>query len=589
MKLHFDNRTLERLPVESSGDYLVQRPIPNACFSQVEPTPIAAPQLVALSSEALALIGVKSSDVDADDEFLAQMSGNEKIDGARYAAHCYCGHQFGNFAGQLGDGATMYIGEVMHNEKRVELQFKGAGKTPFSRTADGRKVLRSSIREFLCSEAMAGLGVPTTRAGTLVTSFETRVARDKNYDGNNKQEPTAVITRLAETFLRFGSFEIAKLPDQKTGRAGPSAGNNELVTQLLDFTIDAYYPELANTEQKYKNFLSEITKRTARLASQWQMVGFCHGVLNTDNMSIVGLTLDYGPFGFMDRFDPDHICNATDTEGRYKYANQPLICKWNLMKFAQQIQHALDFDSMQEIAEFITQHYDVAYVEAITTGVRRKLGLTKEDDGDMALYEMMMTAMKDTGADFTATWRALELIETDDKRNITETSKTIFLDHVVSSCCYGPEAWKKSANAVEDKEIKMMKMMLQHGMLDENDEIRCKAMIEENERKLDKFNITPCSKMEADRVKWAEFVELYAIRLRAEDDLAGRVKLLRETNPKYILRNHIAEKVIASAEEGDFEPVRRVHRLLTDPFTEQDGFDDYARMTPMDDIVTKLT
>lgn len=431
MKLHFDNRTLERLPVESSGDYLIQRPIPNACFSLVEPTPLASPQLVAVSKEALALIGVDSDNVDNDDAFVAQMAGNEKIDGAKYAAHCYCGHQFGNFAGQLGDGATMYIGEVINddNKKRVELQFKGAGKTPFSRTADGRKVLRSSIREFLCSEAMAGLNVPTTRAGTLITSFETRVERDKNYDGNNKREPTAVITRLAETFLRFGSFEIAKLPDRMTGRAGPSAGNNELVTKLLDFTIDAYYPEFVGSSQKYRDFLIEITKRTARLAAQWQLVGFCHGVLNTDNMSIVGLTLDYGPFGFMDRFDPDHVCNATDTEGRYKYANQPLICKWNLMKFAQQIEHALDFESMQEIAHFITQHYDTAYVETITAGARRKLGLTTEDEGDMALYEMMMTTMKDTAADFTATWRALELIETDDKGDIVDSKK--FLDYVV--------------------------------------------------------------------------------------------------------------------------------------------------------------
>ena len=434
MKLQFDNRTLEKLPVEKSMDYLIQRPIPNACFSLVEPTPLAKPQLVAYS-KALADIGLEVDEsVYNDEKFVEHFSGNEKIEGAKYAAHCYCGHQFGNFAGQLGDGATMYIGEVLHNDKRTEIQFKGAGKTPFSRTADGRKVLRSSLREFLCSEANHALGIPTTRAGTLVTSFEERVARDKNYDGNTKMEPTAVITRLAETFIRFGSFEIAKLPDRMTGRAGPSAGNHYLVKQLLDFTIDNYYPEIET--DKYKSFLGELTRRTARLAAKWQLVGFCHGVLNTDNMSIVGLTLDYGPFAFMDRFDPDFICNASDNDGRYKYANQPLICKWNLMKFAQQIEPHLDMGSMQEIAEYITQEYDSTYVAAMTEGARNKLGLETADDGDFALYEMMLTTMTETAADFTASWRALEKLETGPDGKVTDDSKKAFLDHIVKLVYY---------------------------------------------------------------------------------------------------------------------------------------------------------
>ena len=331
----------------------------------------------------------------------------------------------------MGDGATMYIGEVVHKDKRTEIQFKGAGKTPFSRSADGRKVLRSSVREYLCSEAMAALNIPTTRAGTLVTSFETRVARDKFYDGHPTMEPTAVITRLAETFIRFGSFEIAKMPDRQTGRAGPSAGNTKIVNDLLDYTIESYYPEIEDSAEKYTQFLGEITERTARLAAKWQLVGFCHGVLNTDNMSIVGLTIDYGPFGFMDRFDPGFICNASDAQGRYKYENQPIICKWNLMKFAQQIHFCLGFASVNETAEFITEKYDKAYVEAITAGAREKLGLQVQDEGDMALYETMLTTMAETAADFTATWRALELIKTDQNKKVTKESKEAFLDHVV--------------------------------------------------------------------------------------------------------------------------------------------------------------
>ena len=455
MKLSFDNRTLEKLPVEKSMDYLIQRQIHAACFSLVEPTPIEAPKLVSYrqgiliiilmfflrgrkvfepleSKDALSAIGLDlTDDVYDDKEFVELFAGNEKFDGAKYAAHCYCGHQFGAFAGQLGDGATMYIGEVVHKDKRTEIQFKGAGKTPFSRSADGRKVLRSSVREYLCSEAMAALNIPTTRAGTLVTSFETRVARDKFYDGHPTMEPTAVITRLAETFIRFGSFEIAKMPDRQTGRAGPSAGNTKIVNDLLDYTIESYYPEIEDSAEKYTQFLGEITERTARLAAKWQLVGFCHGVLNTDNMSIVGLTIDYGPFGFMDRFDPGFICNASDAQGRYKYENQPIICKWNLMKFAQQIHFCLGFASVNETAEFITEKYDKAYVEAITAGAREKLGLQVQDEGDMALYETMLTTMAETAADFTATWRALELIKTDQNKKVTKESKESFLNHVV--------------------------------------------------------------------------------------------------------------------------------------------------------------
>lgn len=245
--------------------------------------------------------------------------------------------QFGNFSGQLGDGAAMYLGEILTEagSKRWEIQLKGAGKTPYSRQGDGRKVLRSSIREFLCSEAMAGLGVPTTRAGSCVTS-STRVVRDMFYTGNNIEERATVIMRIAQTFLRFGSFEIFKGTDPVTGRSGPSAGmalaqvplggrvseTDQHLHAMLDYTISSFFPDLwsvrtmpENEDQKrkvcYAAFLEEVTRRTARLAAKWQAVGFCHGVLNTDNMSIVGLTIDYGPFGFMDRFDPQHVCTLS--------------------------------------------------------------------------------------------------------------------------------------------------------------------------------------------------------------------------------------------------------------------------------------
>ena len=231
----------------------------------------------------------------------------------------YCGHQFGHFSGQLGDGATMYLGEIITSKgERIELQFKGAGKTPYSRSADGRKVLRSSLREFLCSEAHHYLGIPTTRAGTIVTS-DTRVVRDIFYDGNAIEERATVITRLAHSFIRFGSFEIAKGVDSITGRAGPSAGHTALIQQLLDYVVDTFYADvvagLPSREDQYVAFFRELTRRTAALVARWQGVGWAHGVLNSDNCSILGITIDYGPFGFMEAFDPQYICNASDNEG----------------------------------------------------------------------------------------------------------------------------------------------------------------------------------------------------------------------------------------------------------------------------------
>jgi uncharacterized protein YdiU (UPF0061 family) len=218
--------------------------------------------------------------------FEEYFSGNKLLPGSETAAHCYCGHQFGNFAGQLGDGAAISLGEVINKDNRYELQIKGAGLTPFSRTADGRKVLRSSVREFLCSEAMHFLHVPTTRASTLVTS-STKVQRDPFYDGNIVNEKCAIVSRIAPNFFRFGSFEIFK---ETGGRNAPSSGNEDLKKRLLDHVL-TYYPEIAESdsdEERYVSFFEAITKRTAELVARWQAVGFVHGVLNTDNMSIIG-------------------------------------------------------------------------------------------------------------------------------------------------------------------------------------------------------------------------------------------------------------------------------------------------------------
>jgi uncharacterized protein YdiU (UPF0061 family) len=280
-ELVFDNRALRELPVDPERRNFT-REVRGACFSLVEPTPVKNPQLVCYSPDVLRWIELDEAETRRPD-FAEYFSGNKLLPGARPAAHCYCGHQFGHFSGQLGDGATMYLGEIMTSTgERVEIQFKGAGQTPYSRRADGRKVLRSSIREFLCSEAHHYLGIPTTRAGTIVTS-DSRVTRDIFYDGNAIDERATIITRLAPTFIRFGSFEIAKGTDSITGRAGPSAGRTEIIGQLLDYTMNSFYKKecegLATREDKCIAFFRELTKRTAILVAKWQAVGWCHGVL----------------------------------------------------------------------------------------------------------------------------------------------------------------------------------------------------------------------------------------------------------------------------------------------------------------------
>ena len=454
--LTFDNRSLRELPVDTGPN--VVRTVRGAAFARVSPTPLDEPSLVALSPSALALLGLDAAALSARADTAALLSGSAPLPGAAYAAHCYCGHQFGSFAGQLGDGATMYVGEVLvaggaagAPPARWELQFKGAGTTPFSRTADGRKVLRSSIREFLASEALAGLHIPTTRAGSVVVGATT-VVRDILYDGNARPERCAVITRLAPTFLRFGSLEVARGRDPSSGRAGPSPGDGALLEALLGFTCRHFFPRAAaalaaSPREAFAAMYTDIVARTARLAAAWQAVGFCHGVLNTDNMSLVGLTLDYGPFGFLEAYDPDFVCNGSDSGGRYSYAAQPAACRWNCLKLGESMAAAPSLRGEGRPGEGAWDYraaaaaaFDGHFAAAYHTAMRRKLGLslTPADvaevagagggalgasDGapaptpaeaaggmseeDMGLLAGLLDTMRTTGADYTLTLRAL--------------------------------------------------------------------------------------------------------------------------------------------------------------------------------------
>ncbi len=319
----FDNRFFSELPADPIRENSL-RQVQGAAYSHAQPTPVSAPRLLAWTPEVAAAIGLSVGDVESA-EFLAAFSGNALLPGMQPYAVAYGGHQFGHWAGQLGDGRAISLGEVIGADgKRHELQLKGAGPTPYSRRADGRAVLRSSLREYVCSESMHHLGIPTTRALSLMATGDS-VVRDMFYDGNPRAEPGAIVCRVAPSFLRFGNYELPT-----------SRGDQLLLEKLVDFTLDRDFPHLQGSPLERRSaWFSEVAERTAFMVAHWMRVGFVHGVMNTDNLSILGLTIDYGPYGWLESFDPDWTPNTTDAQGRrYAYARQPQIAHWNLSALA---------------------------------------------------------------------------------------------------------------------------------------------------------------------------------------------------------------------------------------------------------------
>ncbi len=397
--LDFDNRFVRELPADPEPASHV-RQVHGACYSRVMPTPVSAPKLLAWSPEVAALLDLDEADVRAP-EFAEIFAGNALMPGMEPYAACYGGHQFGNWAGQLGDGRAITLGEVLnHRGERWELQLKGAGPTPYSRRADGRAVLRSSIREFLCSEAMHHLGVPTTRALCLVATGE-EVIRDMFYDGHPRAEPGAVVCRVAPSFIRFGNFEIFT-----------SRGDVALLERLIDFTIGRDFPELAGSgETRRGDWFREVCERTARTVAHWMRVGFVHGVMNTDNMSILGLTIDYGPYGWIDDFDPGWTPNTTDAGGRrYRFGNQPRIAHWNLLQLANALAPA--FPGVEPLQEGLNRYVE-AY-EAESLGMHRaKLGLASGREEDAALIDALHGLLAAAEVDMTIFYRRLAGIDVD--------------------------------------------------------------------------------------------------------------------------------------------------------------------------------
>jgi uncharacterized protein YdiU (UPF0061 family) len=406
--LTFDNRFLRELPGDPEPHNRV-RQVRGACWSAVMPTPVPAPSLLAYSSEMAAALDIDPVALHTP-PLLDVLAGNALLPGMQPWAACYGGHQFGNWAGQLGDGRAISLGEVINRAgERWEMQLKGAGPTPYSRRADGRAVLRSSLREFLCSEAMHHLGIPTTRALSLVATGAP-VMRDMFYDGNAREEAGAIVCRVAPSFIRFGNFEILA-----------ARGERELLQRLVDFTIARDFPEIDRTDaDRLYVWFAEICVRTGRLIAKWMQVGFVHGVMNTDNMSILGLTIDYGPYGWVDNFDPGWTPNTTDAEGRrYRYGRQPEIARWNLERLADALQILIPDSSTLDAA---LAAYDAAYADEATRIFAGKFGFNHWRDDDAELTGELFALLQEAEMDMTIFFRQLAVF------NVNQPDINVFRD-----------------------------------------------------------------------------------------------------------------------------------------------------------------
>jgi serine/tyrosine/threonine adenylyltransferase len=390
------SRFLTALPGEERED-VRSREVVGSVWSRVRPTPVRAPCLLAFSDELFGELGIESPPSLSLVEALA---GNGIDESLTSYATCYGGYQFGHWADQLGDGRAIILGVCSDQSSREwEIQLKGAGRTPYSRRADGRAVLRSSIREFLCSEAMHSLGIPTTRALALVGTGE-EVVRDMFYDGNPQAEPGAIVTRVAPSFLRFGHYELLASRNEK-----------KILSDLVEFTIRSYYPEIDGTfEERVEAFFLSVVDRTASLIARWMGVGFVHGVMNTDNMSILGLTIDYGPYGWMDEFDPVWTPNTTDFSGRrYCYQQQPAVGAWNCERLGEALEILLPSPSLS--SKTLTC-YKTTYSRSYERVLLQKFGCKEWTSTLWALVQDCFALMRTCRCDMTLFFEALSLSST---------------------------------------------------------------------------------------------------------------------------------------------------------------------------------
>jgi uncharacterized protein YdiU (UPF0061 family) len=510
--LTFENTFVRDLPGDAVLDN-VPRQVRHAAYTRVEPTAVASPQILAWANAVGEMLGMAPPQSPQGLEAKV-FSGSTVLSGMKPYAARYGGHQFGNWAGQLGDGRAITLAEVIGADGgRYELQLKGAGKTPYSRTADGRAVLRSSVREFMCSEAMHYLGVPTTRALALVGTGE-GVVRDMFYDGHPEVEPGAVVCRVAPTFIRFGNFQILAAQQEL-----------DLLKRLADYVITTHYPQLGPPSPAvYARWFEEICRRTAVMIAEWMRVGFVHGVMNTDNMSIFGLTIDYGPYGWLEGYDPGWTPNTTDAAGRrYCYGNQPQIALWNLVQLANAL---IPLVGDKEPLEKALAAYGETYGSTWRRMLGDKLGIAAlEGEDDDKLVNDLFEVLQAVETDMTLFFRLLAKVPVD---GASDTAGDAALVEPLRRAFYADDAYTPEPLA-----------------------------------------------------RLGTWLRRYIARVRADANAqTARVERMNRANPKYVLRNYLAQQAIDALAQGDASVLERLMKVLERPYDEQPEHDELAERRP---------
>ena len=500
MNIQLTNFFTDQLPADPNLEN-TRREVLEAVYSFVRPIKTSNPTLLHVSDEMQHTLDFSNEDIQSR-EFLEFVTGNSVLKNSKPFAMCYAGHQFGNWAGQLGDGRAINLGEI----KNWAVQLKGSGPTPYSRTADGLAVLRSSVREYLCSEAMHHLGVPSTRALSLSLTGD-RVLRDVMYNGNPAHERGAIVSRVAKSFLRFGNFEIFS-----------SRNDLKNLKILTDYTIKSHFSHLGKpSKEVYLQFFQEVTNKTLEMIIHWQRVGFVHGVMNTDNMSILGLTIDYGPYGWLEGFDFGWTPNTTDKQHkRYRYGNQPTIGLWNLYQLANAL-----YPLIEEAAplEKILEGYKSNFEKKSQDMMRAKLGLTSDKETDINIIQSLENNLQATETDMTIFFRTLSSFKKEQPEKGVELIQDAF---------YTPDTIK--GNVLNN---------------------------------------------------WKQWFADYAKRLEDETTSADeRLHQMNKTNPKYVLRNYMAQLAIDKADKGDTSLLEEMYLLLKEPYSEQPKFEHWFAKRP---------
>ena len=500
MNIQLTNFFTDQLPADPNLEN-IRREVLEAVYSFVRPIKTSNPTLLHVSDEMQHTLDFSNEDIQSR-EFLEFVTGNSVLKNSKPFAMCYAGHQFGNWAGQLGDGRAINLGEI----KDWAVQLKGSGPTPYSRTADGLAVLRSSVREYLCSEAMHHLGVPSTRALSLSLTGD-KVLRDVMYNGNPAHEKGAIVSRVAKSFLRFGNFEIFS-----------SRNDIKNLKILTDYTIKSHFSHLGKpSKEVYLQFFQEVTSKTLEMIIHWQRVGFVHGVMNTDNMSILGLTIDYGPYGWLEGFDFGWTPNTTDKQHkRYRYGNQPTIGLWNLYQLANAL-----YPLIEEAAplEKILEGYKSNFEKKSQDMMRAKLGLTSDKETDINIIQSLENNLQATETDMTIFFRTLSSFKKEQPEKGVELIQDAF---------YTPDTIK--GNVLNN---------------------------------------------------WKQWFANYAKRLEDETTSAEeRQQQMNKVNPKYVLRNYMAQLAIDKADKGDTSLLEEMYLLLKEPYSEQPKFEHWFAKRP---------